>query len=210
MHSQKDMINLLGCERFATDTGQRLTNFHSVDRWGKGWDAALKQKRTKGKAAPKEIHKSEVIDFDVQREIWKLRHGATEHFPGKLSLCIGMPVMIRNNDATELCITKGQEGFVIGWQADEGEHNKQVLNTLFVRLDNPPQPVQIPGLPLNVVPLVKGKKTIDCTFLSDVKESIEWQQVWVLPNFAMTAHALLWSPLLSLLLPLLSSLTLLL
>jgi len=24
-----------------------------------------------------------------------------------------MPVMIRNNDATELCITKGQEGFVV-------------------------------------------------------------------------------------------------
>ena len=78
---------------------------------------------------------------------------------------------------------------MVGWQADKGEHEKQVLDTLFVRLDNPPQPIQIPGLPLNVVPLVKGKKTIDCTFLSDMKENIERQQVWVLPNFAMTAHA---------------------
>ena len=31
-----------------------------------------------------------------------------------------MPVMIRNNDATELCITKGQEGFVVGWQSEKG------------------------------------------------------------------------------------------
>ena len=31
-----------------------------------------------------------------------------------VSLCIGLPVMIHNNDATELCITKGQEGYIIG------------------------------------------------------------------------------------------------
>ena len=35
IHSQKDQINLLGCERFALDTNQRLTNFYSVDKWGK-------------------------------------------------------------------------------------------------------------------------------------------------------------------------------
>jgi len=46
-----------------------------------------------------------------------------------------MPVMIRNNDATELCITKGQEGFVVGWQAEKGPHGKRVLDTLFVKLD---------------------------------------------------------------------------
>ena len=59
-------------------------------------------------------HQSNEIDHNDQTEIWKLRHGSTEHFAGKLSLCIGMPVMLRNNDATEICITKGQEGFVAG------------------------------------------------------------------------------------------------
>jgi hypothetical protein len=97
--------------------------------------------------------------------------------------------MIRNNDATELCITKGQEGIVVGWQSSRGSFGKQVLDTLFVRLDSPPQVVQIPGLPDNVVPLVRSTKTVECIFPSDLKESVERQQVWVLPNFAMTAHA---------------------
>jgi hypothetical protein len=42
--------------------------------------------------------------------------GGTKYFqkyiPAKLELCIGMPIMIRNNDATECCITKGTEATV--------------------------------------------------------------------------------------------------
>jgi hypothetical protein len=53
----------------------------------------------------------------LQKIIWNLPPSATNHFPGKLSLCIGISVIIRNNNATELCITKGQEGHVLGWQA---------------------------------------------------------------------------------------------
>jgi len=139
VHTQKDMINQLGCQRFAEETGQRLTNFYSIDKWGKETDPANRgKKRSKSKGVSKLKHESDEIDFDDQLEIWKLRHGATGHFPGKLSLCLGMPVMIRNNDATELCITKGQEGFVVGWQATKGPHGKQVLDTLFIELENPP------------------------------------------------------------------------
>ena len=43
---------------------------------------------------------------------------------------------IRNNDATELCITKEQEGHVVGLQAGRGIHGQLVLNTLFIKLDN--------------------------------------------------------------------------
>jgi hypothetical protein len=32
IHSQKDQINILGCGRFASDTGQKLTNFYSIDK----------------------------------------------------------------------------------------------------------------------------------------------------------------------------------
>ena len=131
-HTQKDEINKLGCQRFADETGQKLTHFYSIDKWGKEKDPATKTQWGKSKSASKLKHKSNEIDFDVQQEIWKLRHGATENLAGKLSLCIGMPVMIRNNDATELCITKGQEGFVVGWQADKGSHGKRILDTLFV------------------------------------------------------------------------------
>jgi hypothetical protein len=67
-----------------------------------------------------------------QEKLWKLPYHATQHFPGKLSLCISMPVMLQNNDATELCITKGQEGTVAGWQSYVGPYEKLVLDTLSV------------------------------------------------------------------------------
>ena len=119
IHSQKDQINLLGCERFASDTDQRLTNFYSIDKWGKERTSLGKNKvKTKHTV----LHETSDIDPDIQREIWKVRHGATDNVAGKLSLCQGMPVIIRNNDATELCITNGQEGFVSGWQS-----RKQVM-----------------------------------------------------------------------------------
>jgi len=189
LHTQKDRINQLGCERFALENKQGLTHFYAVDKWGKESDPATKKKWGKSEVTSKLKHISNEINSDDQIAIWKLRHGATDHFPRKLSLCVGMPVMIRNNDATELCITKGQEGLVAGWQAIKGPHGKHVLDTLFVELENPPQLVQIPGLPDNVVPIVKSTKTIPCVFPNDAKVSIERQQVWVLPNFAMTAHA---------------------
>jgi hypothetical protein len=72
-----------------------------------------------------------------KKNIWNLPPSATNHFPGKLSLCIGMLVIIRNNAAAELCITKGQEGHVVGWQAGRGIHEQHVLNTLFIKLDKP-------------------------------------------------------------------------
>ena len=68
---------------------------------------------------------------------------------------MGMPVMLRNNDATECCMTKGAEGTVAGWQASIGKQGKPMLDTLFVKLSNPPKLVQIEGLPLNVVPITR-------------------------------------------------------
>src|ERR1700734_1846177 len=99
----------------------------------------------------------------------------------KTPSCIGMPVMIRNNDATELCITKGQEGFVTGWTSHNGVHGKEVLDTLFVKLDKPAKSVKIDGLFENVVPIVKSVKTVKCVFPSDLAEYVERSQVWVLP-----------------------------
>ncbi|KAJ6532480.1 hypothetical protein B0H19DRAFT_1325418, partial [Mycena capillaripes] len=46
---------------------------------------------------------------------WCFRvHLTSEHGPGCLRLCVGTPVMIKSNDAPELCITKGQEAIVRG------------------------------------------------------------------------------------------------
>jgi len=99
-----------------------------------------------------------------------------------------MPVIIRNNGATELHITKGQEGHVLKWQTGKGIHGQLVLNTLFIRLDKPAKTVKIDGLPEIVVPITRGSKNTECTFSSDLKEYIHRSQAWVLPNFAMTDY----------------------
>ena len=73
--------------------------------------------------------------------------------------------MLQNNDATELCITKGQEGTVAGWQSCVGLHGKLVLDTVFVQLTNPPR-----------------------TIKSDQIKKVEREQVCLLPNFSMTDY----------------------
>ncbi|KAJ6623788.1 hypothetical protein B0H10DRAFT_1943580 [Mycena sp. CBHHK59/15] len=78
----------------------------------------------------------------------------------------GMPVMIRNNDATELCITKGQEGIVVGWHEEKGDEGQRVLDTLLVKLLDPPKAINIPGLTENVVALCKASKKIWCLSLA--------------------------------------------
>jgi len=55
------MINQLGCERFASETGQSLTNFFSIDKWGKECDPATKKKWGKSKVASKSKHRSDEI-----------------------------------------------------------------------------------------------------------------------------------------------------
>ena len=118
VHSLKDQINIMGCERFASDTDQKLTHFYSIDKWGRSSSSVSKKKTSKV------LHESSNISPHTQEIIWSLHHAATDNFAGKLSLCLGMPVMIRNNDDTELCIIKGQEGFVVGWQCYPGPHGK--------------------------------------------------------------------------------------
>ena len=110
-----------------------MTDFDSIDRFGSSPDPAEKQSKGK-KSKPSGKHESNQISPSLQEIIWNLPHSATQHFPGKLSLCIGMPVIIRNNNSTKLCITKGQEGHVVGWQAGKGPHGKNILDTIFIKL----------------------------------------------------------------------------
>jgi hypothetical protein len=185
-NSHKDRLNRLGCERFAAETNQKLTHFYSIDTLGKYEDPAIQKKRgRRKKGVSVENHK---IGSQLQDVLWNLQHSATNQIPGKLSICIGMPVMIKNNDATELCITKGQEGYVVGWQSTIGPSGQLVLDTLFVKLCNPARTIKIDGLPDDVVPLTKSSKTVECICPSDLKLYITRSQVNVLPNFSMTDY----------------------
>lgn len=59
-------------------------------------------------------------------------------------------------------ITKGQEGKVAGWESSIGPYGKPVLDTLFVELISPPKDIQIPDLPLNVVPIARSSTYVLC------------------------------------------------
>ncbi|KAJ7933431.1 hypothetical protein B0H13DRAFT_1856207 [Mycena leptocephala] len=118
------------------------------------------------------------MTVSLQKKLWDALPSTTNEFiAGNLSLCLGMPIMLRANDATEMCMTKGQEGVVCGWHASEGPAGQQVLETLFVRLINPPRNIKIADLPENVVPLVRTITHITCLLQDDTLLSVLREQV---------------------------------
>ncbi|KAJ7304793.1 hypothetical protein DFH08DRAFT_654203, partial [Mycena albidolilacea] len=187
-NAQKDKINELGTAKFAKERGQVLTTFFSDDTVAvNAGDSERKPKEARKRHT---VKARRTIPDHCQQQLWDAHPCfAGEHIPGKLNICLGLPVMIKNNDATELCITKGQEGRVVGWQEGVGNRNQKVLDTLFVELISPPKTIQIPGLPDNVVALPKASKKIWCTLPDDRTMQISREQVLVLPNFAMTDYA---------------------
>ena len=183
-NAQKDEINKIGCIRFAEETNQQLTHFYSDDS-PKQKDDDAQQRKKKRKA--KTLHE---INPALQKLLWDLPHSsADKHVAGRLSLCIGLPVMIKCNAATELCITNGQEATVVWWQSKLGSKEQLMLDTLFLELKNPPSQVKIDGLRENVVPLTCTTNNITCTLPDGNKIAILRSQVEVLPNFAMTDFA---------------------
>ncbi|KAJ7269092.1 hypothetical protein C8J57DRAFT_969882, partial [Mycena rebaudengoi] len=157
---QKDVFNEMGAERFARDTNQVLTHFYSVDKISK---KAVNRSRWKG--CEQSYLRS--IPDRIRASLWDATPTTSDQVPGKLSLCIGMPVMLRVNDTTELCITKGQEVHVVGWDASVGEHSENILGTLFVRLHKPPRPIQIADLPVNIIPIPRSYTNVACLLPND-------------------------------------------
>ncbi|KAF8223263.1 hypothetical protein L208DRAFT_1020364, partial [Tricholoma matsutake] len=130
------------------------------------------------------------ISDKLQQVLWDWPYSTNDrHIAGILSLCKGLPVMIRYNGATELCITKGQEATVYDWKVSPGAHGQPTLEPLFVKLTNPPSNVKFDGLPENVVPLYKTTNPIYCSLPDDSKVHVSRTQIEVLPNFSMTDYA---------------------
>ncbi|KAJ7161113.1 hypothetical protein C8R46DRAFT_859175, partial [Mycena filopes] len=181
-NSQKDALNSLGAVRFSRDTNQELNHFCSIDRIS---SRAVDKSKWKG-CVQSEIKK---MSKSLQKKLWDAPASATNEFiPGKLSLCVGMPIMLRANDATEMCITKGQEAEVVGWDESVGPLGQRVLDTLFVRLIKPPRNISVDGLPDNVVPLVRTVTHITALLSDDTLLSVLREQVVCLLNFGMTDY----------------------
>ena len=175
---QRDKINDLGCKRFALQTGQKLYHFYSTDEWH----------TNRAKNINQSTYKEIQLHEPLQRHVWSLPHSMTNHKPGILKLCKGMPVMIKLNVATECCVTNGSEANVVAWKSHTNNFGLNVLDVLFVELQNPPRPIHLSELPCNVVPLIPVKDIITCTLANDKKISIKRSQVPILPNFAMTDY----------------------
>ncbi|TFK17726.1 hypothetical protein FA15DRAFT_683464 [Coprinopsis marcescibilis] len=148
----KDQYNMTGVEHSATDTGQKLVHFKSCDIL-----TSIQKKNRKGKKRKQHSKDSDhdMMTEDLQKSLWKLEPISSDHIPGTLSLCI------------ELCITRGQEAVVVGWDSGIGSYQSMTLETLFVKLINPPKTVNINGLPENVVPIPKNKNKIQCMLPDD-------------------------------------------
>lgn len=112
LNSQKDEINRLGSLRFADETSQTLTHFFSIDSVTSN-EPEQEQQRKNYTAGRKRSVKYGSIPEPIQHALWEQPTCANSKLiPGKLSICVGMPVMICNNAATEMGITKGQEAIV--------------------------------------------------------------------------------------------------
>ncbi|KAI0055032.1 hypothetical protein BV25DRAFT_1762200, partial [Artomyces pyxidatus] len=183
-NSQRDQINKMGCQKFAQDTGQYLTNFYSVDRM----QSANASDKIDGRTLDVRRRK-DVVPTALQKKLQDLPHAATGNVPGTLSLCQGMPVLIKRNEVTELCVTNGAEATVIGWRSHVSPHDQETLDTVFIKLTKPPQPVQLDGLPENVVPISRQTTRVKCEMPNDIPTWIAREQVPLLPNFAMTDYA---------------------
>ncbi|KAH9920732.1 hypothetical protein B0H21DRAFT_701913 [Amylocystis lapponica] len=191
-NAHRDAINHFMVERFAKETGQDVHNFHSVDRWsstGRGKSNSLRQDLRDDVASIEPVQTSNILHPELQNVVWKIPPALTDHHVGVLALCRDMPVLLKHNEATELCATNGAEAVVVDWDAHSLPGGEEVLDTLFVRLVNPPRTIHIPGLTINVVPLTPVKKRVSCLLPNDHIISLERFQVMVLQNFAMTDYA---------------------
>jgi hypothetical protein len=189
-NAQRDKINELGCERFASENNQTLTSFYSIDRWRNPDDRRKGASGRSKKTLIDPVRKTNVIAPHLQHVLWEQPPASSnKHVPGKLALCVGMPIMLKHNDATECCITNGAEATVVSWQSAKGPEGQVVLDTLFVKLVNPPKTVKIDGLPDNVVPITRHSTATMCSLPNDDQISLSRDQVLVLHNFAMTDYS---------------------
>ncbi|KAK0421549.1 hypothetical protein EV421DRAFT_1726886 [Armillaria borealis] len=176
LNVHKDEFNCLASKRFAEDHREEIVLFYS--------DVRLPSSKT-------DRHGLVEITRPLQDILWAATLCENDkHIPPVLSLCRGMPVMIGVNSATKLCIMKGQECMVYDWRDTVGPNGQRMLTVLFVKLLDPPREVRIPGLPDNIVPILRTSSTISCSLLDDTTLRINRNQVEVLPNFAMTNFSL--------------------
>lgn len=189
-NAHRDAINMYSVRRFAIEHSCRLEYFFSVDEWeSPNSKSAGDHTRLLARLIANPRQNRGDLDTNIRELLWGLSPSATNNHAGTLALCVGMPVLLKSNEATELCATNGAEATIHSWDFFLDHLGRKILNTLFVKLENPPRHVSIPGLPEDVIPLTRARESIPCTLPDDSIMWISREQVHVLPNFAMTDFA---------------------
>ncbi|KIY62691.1 hypothetical protein CYLTODRAFT_361086, partial [Cylindrobasidium torrendii FP15055 ss-10] len=184
-HVYREEFNRLGAIRFASENGRTLMTFFSDDSPTEK-KVQREERIRKGKPKPDRSFSEKLQDM-----LWSLPSNNNDSMiAGQISLCIDMPVMIRQNLATELNITKGQQGTVYAWTSGTGSRGQAVLETVFVLLQDPPTTIQFPNLPQNVVPVPTPTEGTSITIsLPDGSQvDVNRKQALIWPNFSMTGH----------------------
>ncbi len=188
LNSHRDAINHVACVRFARQHNVKLQLFHSRDKLAASANIDNLRKYLRDVESGTRLLTRGVMPTDLQEVLWSLSPSSTSHVPSVLALCIGMPILLKHNEATELCATNGAEAHVISWDSEATPSGKLRLKTVFAQLHHPPRDTQIEGLPLNVIPIPCTTSNIECTLPDDTTVTIHRMQVFLLPNFAMTDY----------------------
>lgn len=181
LNAYRDKINIIGCDRFAQEHDEEIHTFYSVDKW----TSRKSSKKTRQQPVDP-LRVSDNLPPILQERLWELPPANTEHRPGKLMLCLGLPILIKYNEATECGVTNGAEAIVVGWKSKPISENRKGLEVVFAMLTSPPNPIKLDGLPENVVPIMAQTQAITCQMRYDKEYRISRGQVPILPNFAMT------------------------
>ena len=132
----RDAMNTDGAQCFAREHGQMIHYFHSVDKWCTSADHTSSIAE-EARASRWNVHSSTgMIGDSTQDLLWSLPPHCTDNHAGVLPLCVGMPVLLKHNEATELCTTNGAEATVVTWNSHT-YNDHEILDTLFVRLCAP-------------------------------------------------------------------------
>lgn len=192
-NAHKDYINEMGTSRFAADYDQELTTFYAIDKWSDIDKVSKRTGTTKRKAGAQvwanPENSTKYVSGRLKQMLLDLPPSNSMHFAGKLSLCRGMPILLKRNEATECCVTNGAEAMVYDWISTKDDEDRHYMDVLFAKLSNPPRTIQLPGLPENVVPINKMSHSVECKLPNDQVAYVERTQMAILPNFAMTDYA---------------------
>ena len=135
------------------------------------------------------LHSGDFIPREHTERVLEIQPAYTQNVAGKLTICKRMPVLLKRNDATELNVTNGAEANVRSWRSSTLPDGRKVLDVLFVELKNPPSPVKLEGLPMNVVPICRVKQSIIIEFPNGKKVGVNRDQIPLLSNFVMSHYA---------------------